>query len=160
VLPLLFPPERYGEARSAVAAGAERVGRSADSVDVAACVWCSVAEDRGEARRSLALKLAYFGPSFSPHVLQGVGLEAEDMQPSRLAFVRGDFDAAARKLPSSALRLGIEGNADDVVERLGALLELGATHISFGPPLGPNHHEALEILRTGVIPQLRHAVVG
>lgn len=160
VLPLLFPPERYGEARSLVREGAVSAGRSPDDVDVAACLWCSLGPDRDEARAALARKIAYFGPSFSPHVLDGIGLTAADLMPARDAIDAGRADDALRLLPSDALRLGIAGDADDVVERLGALVDLGARHISFGPPLGPDPMVAIDILRTAVIPELRRGVPG
>lgn len=160
VLPLLFPPERYGEARALVREGAVSAGRSPDDVDVAACVWCSLGPDRSEARAALARKIAYFGPSFSPHVLDGIGLTADDLMPARDAIDAGRADEALRLLPSDALQLGIAGDADDVVERLGTLIELGARHISFGPPLGPDPMIALDILRTAVIPELRRGTSG
>ena len=126
-------------------------------MDVAACVWCSLAEDRSEARAALARTIAYFGPSFSPHVLEGVGLTAADLAPARAASIEGDHDAAIRLLPEAALRLGVSGNADDVIGRVVGLIEAGADHVSFGPPLGPDMREALEILRVSVIPALRAA---
>jgi 5,10-methylenetetrahydromethanopterin reductase len=155
VLPLLFPPERYVEARDQVLAGVEAAGRSASEVDIAACIWCSVAEDRDEAIEALARKIAYFGPSFSPHVLNGIGLEAGDLMPARIAHMEGDLHQAVRLLPAAALRLGIAGDATDVVDRISDLFELGATHISFGPPLGPKLLPALELLRTSVLPPLQ-----
>lgn len=155
VLPLLFPPERYGEARAHVLDGVSAAGRSPDEVDVAACVWCSIDSDRGDARAALARKIAYYGASFSPHVLDGIGLCADDLMPARAAIDAGRADDAVRLLPSDALQLGIAGDADDVVQRLCALMELGAKHISFGPPLGPDPMAAIDILRTQIIPELR-----
>ena len=160
VLPLLFPPERYVEARSHVLEGVTSKGRSADSVDIPVCIWCSVSTDREEALAALARKIAYFGPSFSPHVLEGLGLTAEDLIPARTAIVAGDGQGAVRALPSAAMRLGVAGNVDDVVNRIGSLLDLGATHISFGPPLGPDPKAALDLLCREVIVALRSSSVG
>jgi 5,10-methylenetetrahydromethanopterin reductase len=155
VLPLVFPPERYGETRAVVLDAAAAAGRGPDSVDVAACVWCSVSDDRTQAIKALAGKIAYFGPSFSPHVLHGIGLDASDLASARAAFVAGDFDEAVRRVPSAALRLGIAGNPRDIVERVSGLVDAGATHVSFGPPLGPDPIVALDLLRTDVIPRLK-----
>jgi 5,10-methylenetetrahydromethanopterin reductase len=155
VLPLLFPPERYVEARAAVLAAARAAGRSDDDVDVAACVWCSLAEDAREATAALAEKVAYYGASFSPHVLGALGLEQRDLVPAREALARGDHEGARRLVPAAALRLGIAGSVHDVVERCGALVDLGATHVSFGPPLGPDPAAALRLIGSQVLPALR-----
>jgi 5,10-methylenetetrahydromethanopterin reductase len=53
------------------------------------------------------------------------------------------------------LRIGITGSGSDVLPRLKALVAAGATHISFGPPLGPDPLRAIEILGTEVLPALR-----
>ena len=58
------------------------------------------------------------------------------------------------------LRLGIAGTPEDVVERCNALIEHGATHLSFGPPLGADPLRAVGLLGQRVIPQLRPAVPG
>lgn len=155
VLPLLFPPERYAEARALVLDGSTAAGRAPDTVDVAACVWCSIDADRAAARAALARKIAYYGASFSPHVLDGLGLRADDLMPAREAIDAGRDDEAVRLLPDDALQLGIAGDTDDVLQRLVGLVELGATHISFGPPLGPDPMAAVDLLRTHVIPELR-----
>jgi 5,10-methylenetetrahydromethanopterin reductase len=53
------------------------------------------------------------------------------------------------------LRIGITGSGSDVLPRLQALVNAGARHISFGPPLGPDPLRAIEILGTEVLPVLR-----
>jgi 5,10-methylenetetrahydromethanopterin reductase len=52
------------------------------------------------------------------------------------------------------LRIGVVGDAGDLVARLRPLVEAGATHISFGPPLGPEPIEAIEMLGSEVLPRL------
>lgn len=155
VLPLLFPPERYGEARAQVVAGAESAGRDPEAVDIAACVWCSLADDSAAATAAMALKIAYYGSSFSPHVLAGLGLEAADLLPARRALDAGQYDQARRLLPSAALQLGIAGNSTEVIDRTSALMEKGATHVSFGPPLGPDMFTSVELLSRTVVPELQ-----
>ena len=75
----------------------------------------------------------YFGPSFSPTVLDRVGVAAADLAPLRSL----DPDDAARALPPAMMSLGISGTPDEVVERCRGLIDAGARHVSFGPPLGP-----------------------
>lgn len=155
VLPLLFPPERYPEARDHILTGAARAGREPNSIDIAACVWCSLADDAGEARDALADRIVYYGPSFSPHVLNGIGLSPEDLRPARAALLGGDREEARRLLPGAARRLGIAGSSAEMLEQSLSLVETGATHISFGPPLGPRPLEAIHLLGSEVLPRLR-----
>jgi 5,10-methylenetetrahydromethanopterin reductase len=52
------------------------------------------------------------------------------------------------------LRIGVVGDAADLVQRLQPLVAAGASHISFGPPLGPNPLRAIELLGREVLPAL------
>lgn len=144
-LPLLYPPETFGAARAHVDAGIAQAGRSRDDVDLAACIWVSVDEDPDVARRPLAEKLAYYGASFSPEVLARVGVDAADLVSLRDT---GSVD----DLPPAMMSLGIAGRPADVVERCGALVDAGARHLSFGPPLGPDRAKAVRLLGEQVIP--------
>lgn len=146
-LPLLYPPESFVDARRHVEAGLARAGRSPDDLDLAACIWVSVDDDPERARRPLAEKLAYYGASFSPEVLHRVGVAAPDLAALRDS---GSVD----DLPEPMLSLGITGRPDDVVHRCQGLLDAGARHVSFGPPLGVDRHEALQLLGERVIPEL------
>ncbi len=51
VLALLFPPEHYAVARSYVVRGRANAHRAPQAVDIPACVWVSVDEDREVAKR-------------------------------------------------------------------------------------------------------------
>src|SRR5436853_171866 len=73
-LPLLFPPRHYRIAAGQIAEGAAAAGRDPASIDVAACIWCSIDGDPGRAREALAAKIAYYGPSFSADLLSRSGL--------------------------------------------------------------------------------------
>lgn len=154
-LPLLFPPEHFPVAASQAAGGARAVGRDAAALDLAACVWASVDDaDPAAARHALAAKIAYYGPSFAPYLLARAGLSVTDFDPISAALRRDGLDAAARLVTEPMLRLGIAGSAADVVERCRWLIEQGATHVSFGPPLGPDPREAVEVLGRQVLPAL------
>ena len=157
VLALLYPPEHYPVALAQIAEGRSRAGREPGAVDVPACVWVSVDEDRELAVRPLAEKLAFYGPAFAPYLLARVGLTREDFAPAAAALLRGDTEEAVRLVTPQMLRLGIAGTPDDVVERCLGLVQHGATHLSFGPPLGPDLLRAVELLGRKVIPRLRAA---
>ncbi len=156
-LPLLFPPEHYSIAAEQVTVGARRAGRDPGSIDVAACIWCSIDDDRDRARRALAEKIAYYGPSFSPFLLERASISLEDFRPVIAALSRNGPEHAAGLVTPRMLSLGIAGNAAEVAERCMALVAAGARHISFGPPLGPDPERAVVSLGREVLPLLRAA---
>jgi 5,10-methylenetetrahydromethanopterin reductase len=149
VLPLLYPPEHYAVARGHVLAG--RAGQRRP-FDFPACFWVSIGPDGAAARAALAQKLAYYGPSISPHLLATVGLRPDDFAPAAELAQRG-ADAAAL-VDDRMLSLGIAGSVDDVIERCVRLQGLGADHLSFGPPLGPDVVGAVRLLGAEVLPAL------
>ncbi|MFG2044094.1 LLM class flavin-dependent oxidoreductase [Dactylosporangium sp. NPDC048998] len=160
VLPLLYPPEHFTQARAQVLRGVEDAGRSPSDVDVPACFWVSVADDAEAARRALAAKIAYYGPSFAPYLLSRAGLSVEDFEPVTAVMERDGLEAATRLVDDTMLALGITGSVRQVVERCEALRAAGATHLSFGPPLGPDVREAVDVLGTEVLPALGGAPSG
>ncbi|AZC14710.1 LLM class flavin-dependent oxidoreductase [Microbacterium sp. ABRD28] len=155
VLALLFPPEHFTTASALVADGAQRAGRTMASVDMPACIWLSIDEDRRSADRALARKLAYYGGAFSPYLLERAGLRTEDFAAASDALREGDEEAAIDTITPQMLSLGISGDPDTVIERCRALMALGVDHLSFGPPLGPDPVAAIELLGRRVLPALR-----
>lgn len=156
-LPLLYPPEHFTEAQALIHAGLASAGRDAADFDLPACIWVSVGHDANEGRRALAKKLAYFGPSISPILLAKVGLSVEDFQPAYDLAYAGDLEGAADLVDERMLRLGIAGTPDEVIERSLVLRDLGASHMSFGPPHGENPLESIKLLGEAVLPALRDA---
>ncbi|MFN8481678.1 MAG: LLM class flavin-dependent oxidoreductase [Anaerolineae bacterium] len=155
-LPLLFPPEHYTEVMGYIGAGAQEAGRNLADIDVAACVWCSVASDRQAARAALQAKIAYYGHALSPLILERLGLTHADFDEiERLAQRDGNLDAAAAMVTDDMLRIGLVGAARDLIPRLEGLVAAGARHLSFGPPLGPDPLEAIEVLGREVLPYFR-----
>jgi 5,10-methylenetetrahydromethanopterin reductase len=150
VLPLLYPPERYASVRQRVMAG---VAYSRRDVDLPACFWVSLSDDAAMARAALAEKLAYYGPSISAPMLAAAGLRPQDFAPAaRLAHSGG---GAAQLIDDRMLALGVAGSAADVLARCRVLGQLGARHLSFGPPLGPDPVTAIRLLGDQVLPALR-----
>jgi 5,10-methylenetetrahydromethanopterin reductase len=155
-LPLLFPPEHFEEVLTHVRRGLQRAGREEASVDLAACIWCSISADRAAAERALREKIAYYGYSLSPTILARLGLTRADFEPVHEAMTNdGDVERAVGLVTPSMTRIGVVGNAQDLLPRLQHLVRLGARHLSFGPPLGPDPMEALEVLGSEVLPQFR-----
>jgi 5,10-methylenetetrahydromethanopterin reductase len=156
VLPLLYPPERYAVVRPQVLAGASLDGGShSRDVDLPACFWVSVSADAAAGRAALAEKLAYYGPSIPAGVLATSGLRPQDFAPAAELAQRGR--AAAALIDDQMLSLGVAGDVADVLARCQSLVQLGATHLSFGPPLGPDPVAAVRLLGEQVLPALEEA---
>jgi 5,10-methylenetetrahydromethanopterin reductase len=147
ILPLLFPPEHYFTVRPLVDRGASQRLEGLPELDFAACVWVSLAEDASSAQRFLAKKIAYYGHALSPLILERLGLRREDFAPIEQAImVEQDEDKAVGLVDDRMLRIGVVGSPQDVIERLTPLVDAGVTHISFGPPLGPDPLVAVKLL--------------
>jgi 5,10-methylenetetrahydromethanopterin reductase len=155
-LPLLFPPEHFSQAMGYIREGLAQSGRSEDAVDVAACIWCSVAADPQAAEDALRDKIAYYGHSLSPLILTALGVSRAEFAPIQRAIVVDRNPAAARAMVSPAmLRIGVVGSPADLIPRLEGLVAMGARHLSFGPPLRPEPLAAIDLLGREVLPRFR-----
>ncbi len=155
VIALLYPPERYRSVVAQVTSGVARAGKQAGDLDLPACVWCSVDDDPERARKPMSEKVAYYGPSMASYQLADLGLRPSDFLPLRQALDAGDRKRVHREVTGPMLSLGIVGTPDDLVARCRLLVQAGAGHLSFGPPLGPDVVSATELLGHRVLPRLR-----
>ncbi|MGJ3238800.1 MAG: LLM class flavin-dependent oxidoreductase [Anaerolineae bacterium] len=152
-LPLLFPPEHYSQVIQYIEEGAQSAGRDLSAVDVAACIWCSVADDAEVAKDALREKVAYYGHALSPTIYEALGVSQADFREiERLVMVENDMAHAKQQVTDQMLRIGIVGTTDDLIERIEGLVALGVQHLSFGPPLGPDRLDAIRQIGTHVIP--------
>ena len=95
----------------------------------------------------LAEKVAYYGHALSPLILARLGVEQAEFRPIEQAvMVERDMDRAVSMVDDRMLRIGVMGTASDVIERLEPLVAAGVEHLSFGPPLGPDRLEAVQLL--------------
>ena len=155
-LPLLFPPESYESVISYIHEGAEQAGRNHSDLDIAACIWVSVSEDRAAAEDVLKEKIAYYGHAMSPLVLDRLGLTLDDFKAIEQAvMVENNLEKAKSLVSEPMMQIGIAGTATDLIPRLEGLAAMGTTHISFGPPLGPDLLVAVESIGREVIPHFR-----
>lgn len=156
VLPLLFPPEHYFTVRPLVANGERKRAQGALALDLAACIWVSLSEDRAAARRVLARKVAYYGHALSPLIWERLDVTQAEFAPITDALmVRRDEESALAMVDERMLAIGVVGGAEEVIARLEPLVAAGVRHLSFGPPLGPNPLAAVELLGTRVLPHFR-----
>ncbi len=157
-LPLMLAPERFAQVAPLIREGATRAGRDPADVDIAACIWCSVADDRAAAIAPIADKVAYYGHAMSPMIWEFLGVTREEFALIEHALHTEGDPAKARSLVTPAmLRVGVAGTAHDLIERLEPTVAAGATHLSFGPPLGPDPLAAIETLGRVVLPHFRRA---
>lgn len=155
-LPLLFPPEHYAAVLPQIQAGAASAGRSIDDLDIAACVWCSLSDDRAAAEDALKAKIAYYGHALSDTIYAALGLTRADFAPvAQAAQTENDLERAKSLITPAMLRIGIAGDARALIDRLEGLAALGVRHLSFGPPLGPDVAAALRLIGREVIPHFR-----
>jgi 5,10-methylenetetrahydromethanopterin reductase len=156
-LPLCLPPRHVHNVMRQIKLGADKAGRSVDELDIAACIWCSIDEDRDAARRLLARHIAVYSGSLSTDALVANGLDPEEFARTQSLMLEGREAEAVDAVMSSSsmLELGIVGGADEVIEQCGTLMEAGARHISFGPPMGPDPSQAMRLLGEKVLPVLR-----
>ena len=109
-LPLLFPPESYPEVLACISEGADRAGRDLVGIDIAACIWCSVSDDRSAAQDVLREKIAYYGHSMSPLILHRLGLTQADFQDiERAAMAENNLEKAKSLVTEPMMRIGIAG---------------------------------------------------
>jgi 5,10-methylenetetrahydromethanopterin reductase len=155
-LPLLFPPEHWATVRPLVEEGGRRRPASLGPLDLAACIWVSLADDEAAARRALAEKVAYYGHALGPLIYERLGVAREEFAPiERALTVDRDLDRACAMVDARMLRIGVAGRPAALVERLRPLVTAGVGHLSFGPPLGPDPLRAVELLGRDVLPALR-----
>ena len=155
-LPLLFPPEHVANVLPLVAEGAAAAGRSIDAIDLAACIWCSIDNDRDAALDVLRAKIAYYGHALSPTIWAQLGLQAADFAPLEQAImVEHDLEKAKRLVTEPMLAIGIVGSPRDLILRLEKLVAMGVKHLSLGPPLGPDPLAMIEAVGREVIPYFR-----
>jgi 5,10-methylenetetrahydromethanopterin reductase len=151
-LPLLFPPEHYETVLPYIQAGAAEAGRDLAQIDVAACVWCCIGGDDDPLRE----KIAYYGHALSPLIWDRLGLTRADFAAiEHAAMTERDMEKAKRLVTPAMLRIGIVGTTGDVIKRMERLVNMGVTHLSFGPPLGRDVLAAVEALGRDVIPYFR-----
>lgn len=157
-LPLLFPPEHYQNVAPVIRSGAVNGGRKLEDIDIAACIWCSISNDQQAAEGVLKEKIAYYGHSMSATILAQLGLTHQDFEPIAQAMMVENNLAKAKSLVTGPMmQIGIAGTTRDVIQRLEKLVNLGARHLSFGPPLGPDIDEAITQIGRDIIPYFREA---
>lgn len=148
-------PSYVRHLREQVTQGAESVGRSPEDLEIIVGPLCSVAKSRDRARDHIREMLALLLPLLAP-MTDHAGISQQECQAIHDTFAAGDTEKAKAMVPESALRaFSASGTPADIIPEIEEIIESGATHIAFGPPLGPDFDEALELLGTEVLPYFK-----
>ena len=155
-LPLLYPPEFADYAVAKISEGARKAGKDPKSVEVAGCVWMSIAKDRESAVIDPLKELvAYFGPMLGVKGLASVGLTHDEMAPVQAKFKAEGIGKARDLVTPRMLRLAVYGSPEDCISKLEMLDRAGVDHILIGAPLGPDPKASVEIIGKQIIPHFR-----
>ncbi|MEM3794757.1 MAG: LLM class flavin-dependent oxidoreductase [Thermoprotei archaeon] len=155
-LPLLYPPEFASYAVSKIREGAIKTGRDPSEVDVAGCVWISVADEAQDAvTDGLKELVAYFGPLLGVKGLAAVGLTHQYFAELHQTFKEKGIKEASKLVDEKMLRLAIYGTPDECIGRVEKLAQAGVNQVLFGAPLGPNPREAIRVIGRKIIPYFK-----
>jgi 5,10-methylenetetrahydromethanopterin reductase len=156
-LPLLYPPDFAPYAVKKISEGAKKAGKDPSEVDIAGCVWVSIAKDRESAKTDpLKELIAYFGPLLGVKGLAAVGLSHEQFAPVHEEFKKSGIKSAIKLVNDKMLNLAIYGSSEDCITRLEKLEKDGVNQVLLGAPLGPNPKESVNLIGEKIIPHFRH----
>ncbi len=92
----------------------------------------------------------------SPLIWDFLGVTQADFAPIEHALqVERDAAKARALVTPQMLRIGVAGSGADLIARLELTVAAGATHLSFGPPLGPDPLAAIAEIGRVVLPHFR-----
>jgi 5,10-methylenetetrahydromethanopterin reductase len=155
-LPILYPPEFADYAVKKISEGAKKAGKNLSEVEVAGCVWMSIAKNK-EAAVTDPLKelVAYFGPLLGEKGLAQVGLSHADFVEVHNTFKLKGLREAIKLVTPEMLRLAVSGSPDDCLAQLEKLEGAGVNQVLIGAPLGPDPRESIRMIGKEIIPELK-----
>ncbi len=145
---------------SRLAAASVAAGRPPDGVGVVAGAVTVVDHDREAARCRARTEVAMYLDVVAP-LDPTVRVEPAVLARIRELLARGEHERAGALIPDQMLDLFcLAGTPDDIVERVVALAEAGATRIEFGTPHGLDDLGGIKLLGAEVLPAVRAAIEG
>ena len=138
-------------------AGAVAAGRDGAGLELIVGPLCAVSKNRERAVRGMKELLALLQPALMP-MTANEGIPPEEIALAEAAIHAGDMDRAVGYVSDTALdAFSLTGTPRDVIPRIEALVDAGATNIAFGPPLGPDFMESLDLIATEILPAFKQA---
>ena len=140
-------PEYVRSANELVSAGAAEAGRDPATVDRAAMIISSIAEDPAAAKEvPKALLAALLAVPEGERILAGNGLEPAGAETIRAALASGGMRAAVGCVTAEMVDvLTIAGGPAEATEKLAGLLEAGVTHAVLSA-IGPQADQTVSAL--------------
>jgi 5,10-methylenetetrahydromethanopterin reductase len=155
-LPILYPPDFAEYAVKKIGEGAKSAGKDLKDVDIAGCLWMSVAKSRDEAIIPVLKELiAYFGPLLGEKGLASVGLSHDQFDEVHNTFKAKGIKEAGKLVNEKMLKLAIHGSPDDCITQLERLEKAGIDVAMIGSPLGPDPKNSIKILGEKIIPYFK-----
>jgi len=149
-------PRYLAELRTRIEAGARRAGRDPAQIELTVGPLCSIGPDSAVAARAMRRFLALYLPYLEP-MTTAAGITQDEARAAAEAHARGDFDALDHLVSDDALRaFTATGTPAGIIPQIEAIVAAGATHIAFGPPLGPDFDAALATIGRDVLPYFRN----
>jgi 5,10-methylenetetrahydromethanopterin reductase len=168
---LAYSEEALAYARDHFQRGAARAGRDWRTLDLAAGLIGTIAEDGDAAREVARVVAAFYIPAMGDAAAQRHGIDPERLVPIREAFARGDVEQAVRLAPpdiTDRLIMPV-GTPEEVIEQMNVLGPLRYNHAAITPidaqmvrrigdfdiPEVPRVAEQLQLLHDRVLPHVR-----
>lgn len=149
-------PSHIAELRSQFIAGAEAAGRDTSAIEIIAGPLASIDEDRAAAEDNIRGMLALLQPFLAPMTF-AAGISQEEVDAAYEAFTAGNVEHAKALVTDKAVRaFSLTGTPTDVIGQIEAMIDGGADHIAFGPPLGPDPAKSLQLIGEKILPHFQN----
>lgn len=150
-------PEHISLLRQKFIEGREAEGLSPEGIEIIVGPLASIDEDRAAAEDNIRGMLALLQPFLAPMTFQA-GITQEEVDAAYNAFNAGEIELAKSLVTEKAIRaFSLTGTPDDVIGQIEAIIDAGADHVAFGPPLGPDPSRSLDLIGTKILPHFRRS---
>ena len=139
--------------RSKIDQGAVSAGRIPSEIDLTLGVLTSVHNDSGVAREFARNSLAVYLPHLYP-MTEAMGVSQSEISNVKKLSDLGKYSEASKLISDETLNnFCLYGSPNEIRAKITALVDSAPVDkIEFGTPLGPNSFEAINLLKTEVIP--------
>jgi 5,10-methylenetetrahydromethanopterin reductase len=136
--------------------GAKRVGRNPFECGIGVGSTTSISRNKDLAIAKAKRLIAVYLPFLSP-VPQIAGVNESEIKAVREAGAKGDFDEGAKYISETSVQnFSLSGTPKDAIRQIENVIEkVNPSHISFGPPFGPDEDEAFKLICEEILPYFR-----
>ncbi|MGP4046249.1 LLM class flavin-dependent oxidoreductase [Streptomyces sp. 2A115] len=146
-------PEYVARLKSQFADGRAGAGKSMEGTEFIVGPLCAISTDPGRAEDSIRGMLALLQPFLAP-MIREVGIGEDEVEAAYTAFTKGDVAEAKALVTRRAIdAFSLTGTPDQVVRRIGDLIDAGADNIAFGPPHGDDPVECIRLIGEQILPR-------